>query len=213
MKRWCGASRAAAPTAKSPPTPTALRGRYGDRRLPAPEPGFLKIVIPAKAGIHFSTSRKLKGGSRPSPGRQLSIQIDPDGYCGGGDDCGIAAVIIGDVEPAFDGFDRHLAMRQCGLDRRELHPRGLLHADRHLDLHRFCIDAEAADQGQRAVMDRVLHRAHRRLGVIAAMQIVAGAEFGDDPPQTHGRRSGMSSRTTAAALATTVLFVPSSLTI
>src|SRR6266404_2740383 len=58
-------------------------------------------------------------------------------------------------------------------------------------------------------MDRVLHRAHRRLGVVPAVQIVAGAEFGDDPLQGHGRSpvmsTGTSSRTIAAALATTVV--------
>src|SRR5205807_5643007 len=116
-------------------------------------------------------------------------------------------------EPAFDGLHCDLAVRQRGLHRGKFDPVGLLHADRHLDLYRLRIDAEAADQGQRAVMDRVLHRAHRRLGVVAAMQIVAGAEFGDDALQGHRRRSATSSRTTAAALAATVLFVPSSLVI
>src|SRR5215213_8382859 len=66
-------------------------------------------------------------------------------------------------------------------------------------------------------MDRVLDGAHRGFRVIAAVQVVAGAEFGDDPFQRHGRASGSlsgkSSRTTAAALATTVALVPSSLAI
>src|SRR3954452_15083213 len=62
-------------------------------------------------------------------------------------------------------------------------------------------------------MDRVLYGAQRGFCVIAAVQIVAGAEFGDDSLQRHGRTSGRSSRTTAAALATTVALVPSSLAI
>src|SRR5437762_9952124 len=117
----------------------------------------------------------------------------------------------GTSSPPLTALTLTSAMRECGFDCREIDARGLLHPDRHLHLHRLRIHAKAADQGQRAVMDRVLHRAHRRLGVVAAMQIVAGAEFGDDALQGHGRRSATSSRTTAAALATTVLFVPSSL--
>ena len=72
-------------------------------------------------------------------------------------------------------------MRQSGLDRVALDPLGMLHADRDLDLHRPRIDAEAADQAQRAVVDRVLDGAHRGFRVVAAVQVVAGAEFGDDP--------------------------------
>src|SRR5438477_7882493 len=156
----------------------------------------------------------------PSPAlreRGLIAEVDPDGDGGGRDDRGVASIIIGNIEPALDGVDLDLAMRQGRLDRREIDARGLLHPDRHLDLHHLRIHAKAADQGQRAVMDCVLHRAHRRLGVVAAMQIVAGAEFGDDALEGHRRRpgtfTGTSSRTTAAALATTVLFVPSSLLI
>src|SRR5438477_9635118 len=152
----------------------------------------------------------------PSPAlreRGLVAEVDPDGHGGGRDDRGVASIIIGNIESALNGVDLDLAMRQGRLDRREIDARGLLHPDRHLDLHRLRIHAKAADQGQRAVMDRVLHRAHRCPGVVAAMQIVAGAEFGDDALEGHRRRSTTSSRTTAAASATTVLFVPSSLVI
>src|SRR5207247_7397339 len=43
----------------------------------------------------------------------------------------------------------------------------------------------------------------RRLGIIAAVQIVAAAVFGDDAFQRHGT----SNRTTAVALATTVVLL------
>src|SRR5439155_12838971 len=66
-----------------------------------------------------------------------------------------------------------------------------------------------ADKRERAVVDRVLDRAQRRLCIIAAMEVVAAAVFGDDALQGHGR----SSLTTAAALATTVVLVPESLAI
>src|SRR6185437_9831966 len=129
------------------------------------------------------------------------------------DDRGVAPVIVGDIEPAFDGFYADLAVRQDCFYRGQIDARRLLRADRHLDLHCRRIDTEIADQGQRAVVDRILHRTHRGLCVIAAMQIVAGAEFGNDALQGHRRRSATSNRTIAAALATTVLLVPSSLVI
>ena len=44
------------------------------------------------------------------------------------------------------------------------------------------------------MVDRVLHRAHRRLGVVAAVQIVAAAEFGDDAFEGHRRPPFQSSR-------------------
>jgi hypothetical protein len=59
------------------PAPDLIRGREGEFSGRAAPHQFhhgdtevteRKIVIPAKAGIHFSTSRKLTDGSRPSPG-------------------------------------------------------------------------------------------------------------------------------------------------
>jgi hypothetical protein len=72
-------------------------------------------------------------------------------------------------------------VRQRRLHGRRIDLVRLLHPDCDLDLHRTRIDAEAANEAQGAVVDRILYRAHRGLGVVAAMQIVAGAEFGDDP--------------------------------
>src|SRR6266851_2514698 len=146
-----------------------------------------------------------------------SAQIDPDRYRRGRDDRGVAAIVVRDIETALDRFHRDLAMRQCRLDRRDIDPIRLLHPDRHLDLHCPGIDPKGANEPQRAVVDRILDRADRGFGVVAAMQVVAGAEFGDDALQCHrrapGASAGMSSRTTAAALATTVLPVPASFAI
>src|SRR6516165_4531867 len=60
-------------------------------------------------------------------------------------------------------------------------------------------------------MDGILDRAHRGLGVVAAMQIVAAAHLEDDALSLHDCHPyGTSSRTTAAALAITVELVPAS---
>src|SRR5258707_13549558 len=61
-------------------------------------------------------------------------------------------------------------------------------------------------------MDGILDCPNSGFGVVAAMQIVAGAHFEDDTLRRHARtRHVMSSRTTAAALAMTVILVPASL--
>src|SRR4029079_13174741 len=89
---------------------------------------------------------------------------------------------------------------------------GLLHADRDVDEHGgLRIDSERADHGERAVVQGVLHGAQGGLGVVAAMQVVAGAELEDDSPGRHAVLLQRSSRTMAAAWAITVLSVPASL--
>src|SRR6202008_985687 len=62
-----------------------------------------------------------------------------------------------------------------------------LNADRDLDLHRPRVDSEGSDKSQRAVMDSVLDRADRGLGVVAAVQIIAAAHLEDDALSLHRR--------------------------
>src|SRR5579859_3693892 len=150
----------------------------------------------------------MTSGSRLAHLRQLHAHRDR----GAGDDSGVVTGLIGDVEPALDHPHRDLAVRQGRLDRGGVNPLRLLCADRDLDLHLLRVEAKAADERQRRMMQRVLHRADRRLGVVAAVQIVAAAHFEDDAFCRHDRApQGMSSRTTAAAWASTIESVPASL--
>src|SRR6516225_7432538 len=87
-----------------------------------------------------------------------------------------------------------------------------LDTDRDLDLHRPRVDPERPDKSQRAVVDGILDGADSGLGVIATVQIVAATHLQDDALCLHARHHhAISSRTTAAALAITVLLVPASL--
>src|SRR5580704_1294017 len=175
----------------------------------------LVVCWPISPGntIGSRTGSSERSPQPPDQPDRRSAQIDPDRHRRGGDDRGVAAVIVGDIKTALDRLHGDLAMRQRRFYHRDIDPVRLLHPNRHFDLHRPGIDAEGANEAQRAVVDRIRDRADRRLGVIAAMQIVAGAEFGDDALHCHLCASGMSRRTTAAALATTVLPVPASLAI
>src|SRR5438067_9118024 len=88
----------------------------------------------------------------------------------------------------------------------------MLHADRDLNLHFARIEPKSSDQGERAVMDRILHGPDRGLGVVAAVQVVAGPHLQDHAFCGQCRSPHpMSSCTTAAALAITVVFVPAPL--
>ena len=119
-------------------------------------------------------------------------------YGGAGDNRSVVAVIAGDVEPTLDHGHGDLTVRQGRFDRSGVDLLGLLYADRDLDLHLLRVEAEGAQEGQRRMMQRVLHRADRRLGVVAAVQIVAAAHFEDDA-LGHHRAFQTSSRTMAAA--------------
>src|SRR5262252_3909909 len=141
-------------------------------------------------------------------------QIEP--YCDGrtGDHRDISGFLIGHIETAFDHADRYLAMRQSRFHGLGIDPLRPLDTDRDLDLHRSRVDPEGPDEGQRAVVDGILDGADGGLGVVAAVQIVAASHLQDDPLRRHFRHShGISSRTTAAALAITVVLVPASLAI
>src|SRR5580704_13430457 len=140
--------------------------------------------------------------------RQLHAHRDR----GAGDHGGVMAIVAGDVEPAHDHIHRDLAVRQRRLDRSRIDPFGALRADGDLDLHLFRVEAERAEKSQRAVVQRVLHRADRRLGVVAAMQIVAAAHFENDA-FCHRALLQTSSRTMAAAWARIIESVPASLRI
>src|SRR5207248_6403018 len=112
-----------------------------------------------------------------------------------------------DIEAALDRLHRDDAVRQRGAHLLEVDLVGLLNADRDVHEHAgLGVDLERAQHGERGVVERVLHRAQGGLGVVAAMQVVAGAELEDDAFLGHHR----SSLTMAAAWAITVLSVPAS---
>src|SRR5271169_3371315 len=153
--------------------------------------------------------------SNPSHGSAPRLrQLHAYGDCGAGDDGDVVGLVVGDVETAFDDLDRDLAMRQGGFDCRGVNLVGMLDSDRDLDLHLARVEPKGADQRQRAVMEGIDDRANGRLGIIAAVQIVAGSHFENDALCWHWTSpQGTSSRTSAAALAITVLLVPESLAI
>src|ERR1700738_3968310 len=94
----------------------------------------LVVCWPISPG-NTAGSRTASSERFPRPPDQLtgrSAQIDPDRHRGGGDDRGVAAVVVGDIETALDGSHGDLAMRQRGFDRRDIDPVRLLHPDRHL---------------------------------------------------------------------------------
>src|SRR5579875_186246 len=137
--------------------------------------------------------------------------IDPHRDGGTGDDRAVMPLIVGNVETALDDRNRDPAVRQRRRDRRAVDLLRALHADRDRDLHPLRLKAERAQEGQRAVTDRILDRAHRRFRVVAAVQIGAAAQLEDHAGCRHYRLlQGISSRTTAAAWASTVASVPAS---
>src|SRR5271170_2848821 len=165
------------------------------------------------AGINFCQRQaEWPRAARASVARLRQVQADGDG--GAGDHRAVIGLVVGHIETAFDDFDRDLAVRQRGFDRRGVDLVGLLNADRDLDLHLARVEPEGVDQRQRAVMEGVGDRPNRRLGIVAAMKIVAGPHFENDALCWHWVPPyGRSSRTSAAALAITVLLVPESLAI
>src|SRR5580704_11540437 len=154
---------------------------------------------PGSSGMSSSFRRLLRLG-----------QVEPHRNGGAGDHCSITRLLIGHVQPPFNHSHRDLAVRQSILYEGGVDLFGMLHADRDLDLHFARIEPKRSDQRERAVMNRILHGPDRSLGVVAAMQIVAGPHFKDHTLCCHGS-SLSSSRTTAAAFAMTVVLVPVSL--
>src|SRR5690606_30919747 len=137
----------------------------------------------------------------------LALQPHFDGCRG--DDCDVSDRLVGDVEPAFRGAHRHASDRQHRLHPFDIDPLRLLYAHRHVDPELVLVDAEASDEAQRAVMESIFDGPDRRLGVVAAVQVVAGAHLQDHSlSEPSPVSSGTSRYTAAAACATTVTSVP-----
>src|SRR5215813_13721707 len=128
-----------------------------------------------------------------------SRQIEPYRDSGAGDYRDIITAVVRDVQAALDGSHRHLPVRQAGLHRGRIDLVGPLHADGDLHLHRLRVETEGTDQAQGRMMERILHRAERSLGVIPSVQIVAGAELQYDPFECHVFAPYAISRRTIAA--------------
>src|SRR6516162_3305846 len=101
----------------------------------------------------------------------------------------VPRLLVDHVQTAFDDVHRDMAVGQYRLYSRGIYLLRPLNADRDLDLHRPGIDPERADEGERAVVNGILDRAHRSLGVVAAVQIVAAAHLQDDAFSPHAATS------------------------
>ena len=92
----------------------------------------------------------------------------------------------GTSRPAFDHSHRDLAVRQSRSSRAAA---STFSGCCTPIVTSTCILRESSPsvriKAQRAVMDRILHGAHRGLRVVAAMQIVAGAHFEDHAFRRH----------------------------
>src|SRR5215212_8956997 len=141
-----------------------------------------------------------------------SCHLDADSDRRAGNDRGIVVLGVGDIEAALDGLHGDVADGQGALDLFEINPLWPLDTDRHLHIQLGLVDLQRTNERQRAVMQRVLHGAERGLGVVGAVQVVAGAQLENGARFWHRCfLQTMSRLTTTQALAINVLSVPLSL--
>src|ERR1700747_109746 len=111
--------------------------------------------MPGSSGMSSSFTGLLRLG-----------QVEPHRNGGAGNHCNITRFFIGDVQTPFYHPHRDLAVRESILYGGALDLLWLLHADSDPHLHFARIESKRSDQGERAMMDRVLHRPDRGLGVV-----------------------------------------------
>src|SRR5438309_75730 len=93
-----------------------------------------------------------EAGTPPASGH-----LDAHGDGGAGNDGGILVVGVRNVEAALDGLYRDVADGLGLLDLVEVYTLRPLHPDRDLDIELGLVDLQRAHEGQRTVMQRILH--------------------------------------------------------
>ena len=104
-------------------------------------------------------------------------------HAGVDDHATLAGGLVHHVQPSLDRLRRHLAVRHGRGHRLEVDLVGLLRRQGQLDLHGTGIEPQAAEQDQRRVPHGILDRPLGRLGVVAAVQRIAGSHLEDDAPR------------------------------
>src|SRR5947207_5887896 len=102
-----------------------------------------------------------------------------------GDDDGIATLLGGNLEPAFDGLNRYRSIRKLFGDRSGVNRAWVRHADSDIDKHVVCRFAQHPKESEAGVADRVRDRALGRFGGIAPVNINARAHFSDTAHACH----------------------------